>query len=166
MKINISKILRPLPLRGYDEVMGDVKMFVWVNIPREVREGYADLVQETLESRKTIISVEKELKAAREMLSKKKDDEVSAEDKKKHEEIKSRLAESVEARAVLELDEKLYAWFSTVWSQGDDAETHFSVDEVRELFEATKENDPGFWPWVTAETLGLIWAYRAQKKRK
>jgi hypothetical protein len=49
-------------------------------------------------------------------------------------------------------------------SQGE-AETHFTVDELLELYEQTKDSDPQFWMWFNSRILDEVTNYRLGIKK-
>jgi hypothetical protein len=61
-------------------------------------------------------------------------------------------------------DEQIEAWFSQVWSQGEEG-TRWTVEEVDELIKNSLENDPVLWVWLTKRTGELIREHQAKKKR-
>jgi len=64
-------------------------------------------------------------------------------------------------------DEKFEAikkWLSEIWSQGAEG-THWTVDEVAEMFESTKETDPQFYPWLFSRTMQMIAEHRGIVKK-
>lgn len=69
-------------------------------------------------------------------------------------------AEDVEARL-----RRAYEIISTLWSQGADAETHWTAAEVERLIREKLDTDPSLFPWLREQTFSLIAAHRnAQKK--
>jgi hypothetical protein len=53
---------------------------------------------------------------------------------------------------------------SQLLSQGK-PETHFSVDELRELYEQTKDSDPAFWMWFNLRVLAIVSEHRLGIKK-
>ncbi len=54
---------------------------------------------------------------------------------------------------------------ATLWSQGPDAATHWTAEDVARLIEEKRETDPALYPWLREQTFAMIGAYRnAQKK--
>jgi hypothetical protein len=60
-------------------------------------------------------------------------------------------------------DEEIFGWYAEVWSQGPEG-THWSVEEVRELWESSRDTDPRLWAWLVARTSELIREHRVKKK--
>jgi hypothetical protein len=69
----------------------------------------------------------------------------------------------IESRGAENFDEFL-AIVSQFLSQGK-PETHFSVEDLREIFEQTKDTDPTFWMWFNTRIMQLVSDYRLGIKK-
>jgi len=72
--------------------------------------------------------------------------------------LSSTFTEYSASRGTEKLDE-FFVIVSQLLSQGK-PETHFSVDELRDLYEQTKDADPSFWMWFNTRILDLISEHR------
>jgi len=140
-RITIPAIVRPLHLRDYAEEYGDATIWVWVNPPREKRQALTALLGQFQEKRQALVKL-----AAQGEL---KPDEVQA------------WSDEVEA-----LGRVLYGWLSEIWSQHEDAATHWPVEEIEELASEAIETDPGLWEFVQERSLGVMAEYRDWRKKK
>jgi hypothetical protein len=59
------------------------------------------------------------------------------------------------------LNLKMLDWYAKVWSQGHDAETHWTVDELQTL----EQNDPALLSWMISATWQTRQAHMEQKKK-
>ena len=60
-----------------------------------------------------------------------------------------------------EKQEDLAAWFSFIFSKGENKERHISASEMNEIIEGAKDTD--FILWLTDEVLGMISDYQKKK---
>jgi hypothetical protein len=161
MKIQIPKVIVPVPMDEFASELKGKYLYVWVNPPKTKLQEYDDLVT-ALQSR--------ELETARQTLI---PDEQKAEGGRQTGEgngqrtVLSRsfdqLAHWLNLRKTTPaagIDEKLLAWYAEIWSQGPD-DTHWTVAELRE----TEDMDPSFLSWMISRT----WQTRTdhlQRKKK
>jgi|WetSurMetagenome_2_1015567.scaffolds.fasta_scaffold1323785_2 hypothetical protein len=54
---------------------------------------------------------------------------------------------------------------SVLLSQADDVASRWTVDELKELYDGTKETDPAFWWWFHNRILQAIQEHRLQLKK-
>lgn len=73
---------------------------------------------------------------------------------------------SPEAAAALaeieQIGSQIVAWMAETWSQGSQP---WTVAEVQQLVEHSRDRDPMLWQWITAQTLVLIRDYRTDQKK-
>lgn len=138
MKIfDIPKIVKPLAISEYAEDSLAV-MWVWLNAPQETLREHGEIIRETLEMREKLKSLPAETEQAA------------------LDEIGKRLDALLERRL---------AWFANIWSQGKEPETHWTLDEVRQLKEQTAGSDPQFFGWLCSATLTMIAEHRSEQKK-
>lgn len=127
MKFNIPKIIRPLEMSAYDESMEGLALQVWVNPSRNIKMEFSDLQIK-------IIGLRNE---SEKLLATKKAGVAKAE----------ALSKKVDA-----VNKSIYAWYANILSQNSDADTHASVDELKEM----ADEDPALWVFVATGTQALI----------
>ncbi len=140
MKIELKALVRPIYLRDYAQEYGDEVVYVWVNPPRRLRLEFFDVTAEfagVLEQR-----------------------------------AKAAAAETPDAEVVAgfdrrleELAQSLYGWFAQLWSQHEDAETHWTTEDVVQLMETCQDADPRLWSWLQDETWRLMTEHRDGVKK-
>lgn len=59
------------------------------------------------------------------------------------------------------ITQKLYAWHARIWSQGDDAQWHWTPGEVAEA----DTESPDFYRWLTEQTAALFDERRNGQKK-
>ena len=59
---------------------------------------------------------------------------------------------------------RLFQWLSEIWSQGPE-ESHWTVEEIRQLFEESQESDPALFIWLYQRTLESITEHREVRKK-
>jgi len=138
MKINIPKIIRPIALSDYADEMGDAVIYVWVNPSRELRIKY-DVEREEIDELLTEI---KEL----------------SEQEKKEEQIK------LVYDSIAKCNDRLFGWWSEILSQHDDKDTHWTIEEIKQIVDM--DTDPGFWHWLQSQAFDLIESHRSANKKK
>ena len=99
MKVNIPKVVRPLPLSDYAPEFGEQVIEMWVNPPRAKRLEFADITRRYKETLDQITATED-------------DDELQE------------LVSAMEALAG-----ELHEWYAEMWSQGKDKWTAEEVKE-------------------------------------
>jgi len=155
MKIEIKEVVKPIHLRDYAEVYGDETIWVWVNLPRALRLGHAEIVAEfdgVVNERKDALEALKALVESGEAPS---DEDLSLD-----EQLVAEHAEKLE-----ELGRRLYGWYATVWSKHDES-TSWTADEVGDLVVACLDADPRLWSWIQDEHWRLINEHRDGVKKK
>lgn len=60
---------------------------------------------------------------------------------------------------------KLFAWLSTIWSQGQDDDGHWSEAEIQELQALCMDDDPKLWQFLVQASYDLISDYRQDQKK-
>lgn len=155
-KFVIPKIVKRLDLRRYAaELVGDLD--VWVNPPREKLMVMGGYQQAVTSARVDLLRLTKSLRRL-EMI-----EVPSAAEAAELEQVRDELI-AVGTR-LDELGRAQQDWFREMWSQGADAERHWSAEEVQDLVRHSYETDPGLWRWLCDQTLEMIEAHRAQVKK-
>lgn len=146
MRISVPKLLRSIDLADYapELVHPDGKpimVWVWVNPPRDLMDRRRRNLQMGADAYRVI------------------NDAVKVGDQPLSIDERRRLLNDLLATGNL-----MAAWFAEIWSQADDAETHWSTEDVLSL--GTNQTDPALYPWLQIQTMDLITAHRdAEKKR-
>ncbi|PKN93019.1 MAG: hypothetical protein CVU44_11345 [Chloroflexi bacterium HGW-Chloroflexi-6] len=138
MKIEIPKIVRPLPLADYAPEYGEAVLQVWVNPPKALK----DEMQACLVLTESVLEELRKLKGP--------------EHKAKRAELSAKMDE---------IGEQIIGWLSKLWSQGPEA-TRLSIEDVKALIDNTRENDPVLYPWIVKRSWTMILEYRAGVKKK
>lgn len=133
MKFDIPKIIKPLEMGAYDEAMEGLSLRVWVNPPSGINSSY-------WRAQADLQKLSKELGSLKDS------------DTKQVEDLNERIAK-------VNLD--VFAWFSNIWSQGKDPETHVSVKEI----EAMTDEDPALWGFMANGTTRLIREHRDNQRK-
>ncbi len=140
MEIAIRKIVRPLYLREFAEEYGDDFISVWVNPPRAFLTEYEQIRQESKEVTDRLLELAK------------KDGAGEAE----REEL---------GKQIQQVNDRFYDWFARIWSQGEDASKHVTMEQVREIAIQCERQDPALWTFLTLMTWGLINDHRNLAKK-
>lgn len=133
------RIVRPVELTGYapelvtDEGEPEV-VHVWVNPPRDVLEAHGRLLAEWDARRK-------------------------AKPAPKGKGKKTKPA----ADALTQSNQAIAAWYANVWSQHEDAATHWTPAKVLAL--ANLDTDPALYTWLTVQTWLKIAEHRALNRK-
>lgn len=179
LKLNFPKIVRSLDLSDYAPEWGDQRVYVWVNPDQDTLIALADL-QKMIQDKQNLPAQKEQLEKAsadiqaRLEVIKKKPKENQAEieqitklmeDGQKYLKFyEERLAE-LEGLDIEETEEQYLKLFSGILSEGTDKETHLSVDDLKELKEATQATDPAFWTWFQTAVIEKINAHRLRQKK-
>ena len=139
--IKIKNIIRPIDLGEYaDEYKDEMPFYVWANLPRTDRINFLQL-------RKKM----RELKDQGDALRTPPDDPKKREKWTLDEEKLEKLTDELE-----ELTPKMWEFWSLLWSQHSDNNTHLTPEEVKEFAENCQEFDPGLWDFLTLKTLEKV----------
>ncbi len=161
--INIPKVVKKLELKNYH---GDLKgqfIMVWVNLSRSVHNEYADMQTKihtwNEEGKQLLLDLQAQVKEAQEAKkSKKKIEQV----RKKNQKVYDDHMESITV-----INEEMYTWYANVFSQHKDASHHCTSEQVKELADASAEQDnANFWGWLTHQTHAMIIAHGNQHLKK
>lgn len=142
-RIRFRKILRPLDLGDYEPEYSGQVITVWVNPP-------ISKLGELSEARE-------EVEAAFDALA-----EIALEDGDGG-------ADSDLARGADRLtaaNAAVYAWYSDLFSQDKNVDSHWTPEEVKEVAEASAVNDPGLWSFITGRAFAMALDYRTFRKKK
>lgn len=140
-KIKIRKIIRDLDIDDYYGTGESQIMKVWVNPPRYLRDQHNDNIIRSREITEAIAKLEGD-------------------------ESKSKM--KALAESMIEIGNEILSYWSTIWSQGKDKSTHWSVEDVKQLQKDCNDNDPGLWQFIATMSIGLMNDYinLASKKGK
>ncbi len=130
--IEIKRILESVDLGAYHEAYTGQTVHVWVNLPRELRREREWLMGNYM----------------REVIKGLKPGFI----------VNDRLVNW--ARQGL-LRRRNFRWLAMLWSQHEDASTHWNVWEIRKLF----TQDPNLYMWLMHESALRIDAFQARKKK-
>ena len=161
--IQVPKVVKELDMGDYHPDLKGEVFHVWVNLSRKAHKTYFEY-QSAL---RAWSKKEKELEA--ELKSKLKEAVANDWNKSQRQEISDGYGKffTDHLDEFQELSETIYVWYSEIWSQGEDPETHFSVEEVGVISEVSKEYDnDDAWIWVTTQTQAMIIGYRNRHLKK
>lgn len=65
----------------------------------------------------------------------------------------------------IDLNRRVFAWCSKVFSQSDDQSTHLTPDEVEQLVTHLIDTDPQAWPWLISRVQEIIADYRTAARK-
>ena len=146
MKVKAVIITQPIDLGEYNEAMSGGVIHVWVNPPRSVRKEREELLRTYAKFFRSVAVPEKPI-AKKHALA-----------------VLLDLFRGKKTRTLTQLQEaerKVYAWFAELWSQGDNPELHWSVDEVAEI----NEQDPVLYQWLIRRSVLMVDAWQGDKKK-
>ena len=136
MKFAIQRIVRPVQMREYAEEYGDECIWTWANPPRATRLEFYQIADEY-----------KKL--------------VEGADSAEEGEQDTGLAGQLET-----LMGRFHEWWSVLWSQHSDPETHWSAEDVRELVDVARDTDPALWGWLQEACFEIMREHREGVKKK
>ncbi|MCK5564535.1 MAG: hypothetical protein KAJ07_04760 [Planctomycetes bacterium] len=141
----VPKIIKTLDMGDYEEGRRGQTLDVWVNPSRMLLDDWIGIQAET---GKIVIAVN-------DIATRLKSNTKRGRHKKKLEVIEA------ETRAMAdECNLAQYTWYSKIWSQGDDIETHVSPADVTRFAEgALLKDELPLWKWVTNQTQAMIMAH-------
>ena len=156
MKIEIKPLVRPIRLREYAEEYGDEAIWVWVNPPRRLRQEHqriAEDFQAVMDERAALLKDLEQVAATAE--------ETGVAPSEPDPDVVASLDQQI-----TELSRRLYGVIAELWSQHDDAELHWTADDIEEMVEACSDADPPLWNWMQDELWRLILEHRQGIKKK
>ena len=142
MKVQIPRVVRPVPLADYDAAYGEQVVWMWVNPPRATKLKLYELTEEFAGIRARVVELTT--------------DGGEVENTDALPPLFARLEE---------LGPELYGWWAEMWSQHEDKESHWTAEEVTELAGTALDVDPGFWDFLQERSLDAMQEYRDEKKR-
>ncbi len=142
MDIAIRRVTRPLWLREFAEEYDDIKLDVWVNPTRGMLTDYGDI-------QKASVGAVVRLKELAELVG---TDPDNVTDKEK----------ASVAALMDDANNRTFAWYADVWSQGNE---EITPDEVREFSIRCQEDDPALWEFILNKTWELINDHRDRSKK-
>jgi hypothetical protein len=63
------------------------------------------------------------------------------------------------------LNARINEWLAVLWSQADDAQTHWTAAEVDQLVTTLNDTDPQAWVWLLNACLTTIQQYRSGERK-
>jgi hypothetical protein len=138
MKITFAKVVQPLRLANYAPEMGEQVVQVWVNPPRDRRIEFLEMAEEI--GKLTPLRLPPNGRT-------------------------ERGNSGGEIEKILALGERQAAWVAEMLSQHPDASTHWTVEEIKGLQEASGDTDPAFWRWLTGSIIEMMIAHRTLQKK-
>jgi hypothetical protein len=136
-KFEFCKITRPIDLAQYAPEYAGAVVQMWVNAPRAVIAEWG------------------ELRAA----------VVTMVGKMQTEDGDDPAIQAQRGDRFVELNGRMNAWWSTMWSQADDPETHWTADDVDQLVNHLTDIDPQAWAWLISTCLETVQAYRSGERK-
>lgn len=123
MKFNIPTIVKSVDLGEYDQAYKGQEIWMWVNPPKRMRREFDQINKDIRDAVKSLL------------------EELTDEEKQQ-------IKEEVE-----KLQAQQAAWWAEMWSQHEDEETHWSVEDVQTLLEESADKDPQLWNFLTETSL-------------
>lgn len=123
MKFNIPTIVKSVDLGEYDQAYKGQEIWMWVNPPKRMRREFDQINKDIRDAVKSLL------------------EELTDEEKQQ-------IKEEVE-----KLQAQQAAWWAEMWSQHEDEETHWSVEDVQILLEESADKDPQLWNFLTETSL-------------
>ncbi len=162
MKINFPKIVKGFDLGEYAKEMQGQVVRVWVNPPSGDVVAIADYYKATVEKKELPKTLKLVVKHLAEL------EKPTKKEKEEHENAIKFYQERIEELAgekYADSNEKYLEYLSSFLSQSENRETHYSVDDLKELEKASKETDPAFWPWFQQRVIDAISEHRLGRKK-
>jgi hypothetical protein len=138
-RTSIPNAVRPIRLAEFLPEFGEDVIWVWANPTQEL------LVRRTEQIRRAI-SVREQLIALKPLTDEDSQARVIA------------LGKEME-----QVGEAMMAWLAEIWSQHEDPETHFSLEDVKALANESMEREPALYGWLIDQTMRLIAEHRKKK---
>lgn len=162
MKINFPKIVRPIDLGEYAAEMQGQVIHVWVNPPSNDIVAMAEFYKASLD----LENLPNNIETVKEHLAsiKKPTEKQKAEHEKMLAFYGKRLKE-LEDEKYKDAYDKYLGYLSSLLSQGSNKETHYSVEELRELEKASQKTDPAFWGWFQTRVIDATNDHRLGRKK-
>jgi hypothetical protein len=141
MKIQITKIIRPIKLEEYATELKGQTVDVWVNPTRNVINTFDNLNQR----------MALEMDKVRRVLP------GDGEDRTNYQKSLDHLATWTDE----EYAPKLREWYAALWSQGENQERHWTPEELKEL----DETDPALFNWLRDMSQEKMREHRNRQKK-
>lgn len=145
MEFRLSRITKPLDLGEYDERLRGQVLHVWVNPNKFFIKKRVELLREYAAYMKGVAKHS----VARSAYQRFKNWMVLF------------LTQWHRKRWLEALHNLRNSWFSRMWSQHEDAETHCTVEEVKRL----SIEEPALFEWLMKESVLLLDGFAADKKK-
>jgi hypothetical protein len=149
MKFKVAKIVMPLELGEYAEVYSGKRLLVWVNPPRDVKHERENILHKYSQTLKRVLKPESDAP----VIKAKKTRGFIARMFTKPDES---------AREVETINERMFAWLNQIWSQHEDEDCAWPVEDIRELYDA----DPAMYQWMVRRSVQMIAEFRSEAKKK
>ncbi len=160
MIIKLPKIVKPLKIGEYAPG-SEEEIQVWVNPPVKLLQEYDETIAKTGEILREIAKkVTTDKKTEDEHFDTEKPVEpATVEDGNKEPPVKVAFQDELE-----KIGARQIGILSELWSQGPE-DTHYSVEEIQQLIEGTRDTDPNFWTWLKNTTILMIVQHRNDLKK-
>lgn len=171
MKFNIPKVFGQVHFGDYAPALKGEILLVWLNMPREKREAldvitpnYKREMGELAEKR---VEAQHKFDVLKESMDAPPSDNVARitpaglEQLQIGLEAKKAELDKQASEALRLFNRSLLTWWAEIWSQGDDAGKHWTVEELEEVDRA----DPDLLRFMLAQSNALINDHRARAKK-
>ncbi len=171
LNVSAPKIITPLDLGGYhDDLAGNI-LYVWVNLSRDMHDRYDDIQVDFVKLGKATEQASNRLQIANKAkrivdLTKERIDQIMiAHGEEALVKAQADAADyddalaAVEANnvALTEANDIYHAWLAEILSQRQDKETHYTLEELREVASNSYDNDnSSFWRWMTQTIQAMV----------
>jgi len=153
MKFEFVKIILPLELADYIAAYAGQRLQVWVNPPRAMKQEREEIIRRSGQILKGIIDGQQSSVISSQSSGKPFLKRVLG--------IFKRQMDSVELNAVRRMNADMFGWLSRIWSQHEDPESHWTVDEIPVVY----DSDPALYQWMVRRTIEMMESFRTEKKK-
>jgi len=158
MKFEFEKVVLPLELRDYFPAYDGQQIHVWVNPPRAMKQEREEIIRRSSRMLSELVSgqrsaVSKEVVSGQLSAGKRWLQRVLG--------LFKQPMDSAELGAVQHMNAGMFGWLSRIWSQHDDPESRWSVDEIQVVY----DEDPALYQWMVRRTIGMMEDFRTEKKK-
>ena len=137
--ITVPKIIKKLNLADYSSGFKNMSVRVWVNPSQTVLDDYA-VFQADIKRLSDQLRITNYKLINRLILH-------PARVRRINRELKA-------------VNERIWSWYSHIWSQHQNLETHISAEQVRDFAVEVVKDDPALWRWLTSRSQALIVAHQ------
>jgi hypothetical protein len=153
MKFEFVKIVLPLELADYIAAYAGQRLQVWVNPPRAMKQEREEIIRRSSRMLKGIIDGQQSSVINSQSSEKPFLKRVLG--------IFKRQMDSTELIAVQRMNTDMFGWLSRIWSQHEDMESRWTVDEIQVVY----DTDPALYQWMVRRTIEMMESFRTEKKK-